>query len=144
MAKRTNPAAFRGTISVVGRILLCSLFVTAVIGSTTPNAARLASLVASKGLLGSTTAVVGCVAIVVLGCVSVVLGYRARIGALFLLAFLAVTTYFFHGLTLWTLLSPAARQEQIFYISSNLSLIGAMLFIVANGAGEMSLDGRKP
>ncbi len=143
MAKRQPANALRGTVSVTGRLLLCSVFVVAVVGSTVPGTDELARLLAARGIAAPTTALVGCGALLALGCLSVVVGYRARIGALLLIAFLALTTYFFHGFNLWTLLSPQARQEQLFYVATNLSMIGAMLFIVANGAGEMSVDGSR-
>jgi uncharacterized membrane protein YphA (DoxX/SURF4 family) len=36
-----------------------------------------------------------------------------------------------------------ARQEQIAQLVTNLSLSGAMLFIIANGPGQMSLDAKR-
>ena len=72
---------------------------------------------------------------------SVILGYKARIGADLLLGFLVLATYYFHDF--WTLSDPQARQEQMIQFMKNLGLIGAMLLIVANGTGPMSLDGKE-
>jgi putative oxidoreductase len=41
------------------------------------------------------------------------------------------------------LVSTQARQDQIVFLMTNLSLMGAMLFIIANGAGAMSLDAKR-
>jgi putative oxidoreductase len=54
--------------------------------------------------------------------------------------FLALATYFFHDF--WTLGDPQARQEQVIHFMKNLGLMGAMLLIIANGTGPMSLDRR--
>ena len=64
----------------------------------------------------------------------------ALIAAL-LLVFLVAATYFFHDF--WTFDDPAERQQQTIQFMKNASLVGAMLFIMANGAGAWSLDGRR-
>jgi putative oxidoreductase len=133
----------KGVAGVVGRIMLCAVFVAAALGFTVPNASNLAQMLSSKGTLGSAFAFVVAVAVLAVGCLSVIIGYRARIGALLLLVFLALATYCFHGIGFWTLVSAQARQDQIVYLMTNLSLMGAMLFIIANGAGQMSLDAKR-
>jgi putative oxidoreductase len=52
-----------------------------------------------------------------------------------------LATYYFHDF--WTLSDPQARQEQTIQFMKNLGLMGAMLLIIANGTGPMSVDGRK-
>jgi putative oxidoreductase len=79
----------------------------------------------------------------VVGCLSIVVGYKARFGALLLLMFLILATYSFHGIGFWTLVSTEARRDQVVYLMTNLSLMGAMLFIIANGSGRMSLDAKR-
>ncbi len=78
----------------------------------------------------------------VVGSLSVVVGYKARFGALALLVFLALTTYCFHGFTFWSVVNAQAQHEHIICLAMNLSVMGAMLFVIANGAGRMSLDGK--
>jgi putative oxidoreductase len=73
----------------------------------------------------------------------VVVGYKARFGALALLMFLVLTTYLFHGFTFWNVVNTQARHDHIIFLVMNLSLMGAMLLIVVNGAGQMSLDGKR-
>lgn len=97
----------------------------------------------SKAGLTPHWAFIGGAAILVLGSLSVAVGYKARFGALLLLVFLGLTTYNFHGFTFWTVMNAQARQEQIAQLVTNLSLCGAMLFIIGNGAGQMSLDAKR-
>jgi putative oxidoreductase len=54
-----------------------------------------------------------------------------------LLTFLVLASYWFHAF--WKL-EGQQQQEQMIQFMKNLSMIGAMLFIVANGSGPMSLD----
>jgi putative oxidoreductase len=123
--------------------MLCAVFVAAAFGFTVPNASNLAQLLASKGTLGSAFALAVAVALLVVGCLSIIVGYKARFGALLLLMFLTLGIYCFHGIGFWTLVSTQARQDQIVFLMTNLSLMGAMLFIIANGAGPMSLDAKR-
>ena len=48
-----------------------------------------------------------------------------------------LATYYFHDF--WTLSDPQAKQEQMIQFMKNLSMMGAMLFVMANGSGPMSL-----
>jgi putative oxidoreductase len=75
----------------------------------------------------------------------VIVGYYARFGAALLAIFLVLATYYFHAF--WKL--PAETPEQVqaktmmtIEFMKNLSMFGAMLFIVANGAGRASLDAK--
>ena len=71
------------------------------------------------------------------GSLSVIVGYKARVGASLLLTFLVLASYYFHPF--WKL-EGQAQQEQMIHFMKNLSMMGAMLFVVANGSGPMSLD----
>jgi putative oxidoreductase len=77
--------------------------------------------------------------IAIVGAVSVVLGYKARIGAVLLILFLVPATLFVHRF--WAL-EGAAQQEQIANFLRNTSLIGGALFLCHFGAGPYSLDAR--
>src|SRR6202023_3662044 len=68
---------------------------------------------------------------------SVIVGYKARIGAVLLLTFLVLASYYFHPF--WKL-EGQAQQEQMIHFMKNLSMMGAMLFVMANGSGPMSVD----
>jgi putative oxidoreductase len=123
--------------------MLCTVFLAAALGYTAPDVHNLAQTVASKGTMPPTLASLGAILLLMTGSFSVVAGYKARYGAAALLAFLVLATYHFHGFTLWNVVSPQARHEHILYLVMNLSIMGAMLFIVANGPGQMSLDGKR-
>ena len=141
MRKPTNIVV--GVLGVIGRILLCTVFLAAAMGYTAPNVQRLAQTIAAKAAVAPIWILVSAIVVLAVGCVFVVVGYRARFGALALLTFLMLTTYLFHGFTFWNVVNAQARHDHIIFLVMNLSLMGAMLLIVVNGAGQMSLDGKR-
>jgi putative oxidoreductase len=93
---------------------------------------------ASVGVPAPKPMLVGAIVFLIVGSVSVIAGFKARIGAFLLLTFLVLATYYFHAF--WKL--PAeAQQDQMIQFMKNLSMMGAMLFVMANGSGPMSVDG---
>jgi putative oxidoreductase len=132
-----------GVVAVLGRLLLCTVFLAAAVGYTAPDVNSLAQAIAARVAVAPTWVLVAAITLLLVGSLSVVVGYKARYGALALLVFLVLTTYLFHGFTFWNVVSSQARHDHIIYLVTNLSIMGAMLFIVANGAGQMSLDGKR-
>ena len=66
---------------------------------------------------------------------------KARWGALVLVVFTASTIFFVHHF--WDMTGDAYEQNQIQALK-NLSIMGALLLIVAVGSGPHSVDGRPP
>jgi putative oxidoreductase len=131
-----------GVLGVTGRVLLCMVFVAAAVGYTVPNFHNVTGYLAAGSAASDTWLFAAAVLLAAAGCLSVVVGYKARVGAFALLVFLAVMTYHFHGFTFWTLVNDQARHEQVICLLANVAVMGAMALIVANGAGRMSLDRR--
>ena len=111
-----------------------------ILGYTAPDVQSFSQTIALKTAVAPTWGFIGAVALLAAGILSVVVGYKARLGALALLLFLVLAT--FHGVTFWSVVNGQARHDYIVYLVMNLSIMGAMLFIVANGPGQMSLDGK--
>lgn len=74
------------------------------------------------------------------GGLSIVLGYRAKIGAWLLVLFLVPVTFYLHNF--WAVKDPMMAQMQEGFFIANLSRIGACLLIAHFGAGPLSLDAR--
>jgi putative oxidoreductase len=74
------------------------------------------------------------------GGLSVILGYRARLGAWLLVLFLVPVSLLLHNF--WAVKDPMMAQMQEGFFIANLSRIGAALLIVYFGAGPISLDAR--
>lgn len=129
-----------GVLSVTGRALLAGIFFMSAVGNKIPNFSKIAEYMGSEGVPAPSFMLVGAIAFLILGSVSIVLGYKARVGATMLLVFLAAATYFFHDF--WTFDDAKVRGDQTIQFMKNVSLMGAMLFIMANGSGAWSLDNR--
>jgi putative oxidoreductase len=74
--------------------------------------------------------------------VSVLLGYRARLGAWLLMLFLMPVTVMMHNF--WAVKDPMMAQIQQGFFLANLSRLGGALLIAHFGAGPLSLDARVP
>lgn len=134
------PRTVRGIVAVLGRILLCTIFLLSAVGNKIPNFRAVAGAMESEGVPAPQLMLAGAIVFLIAGSLSVILGYRGRIGAGLLLVFLVLATYYFHDF--WTVTDPQAQQEQMLQFLKNLGLMGAMLLVIANGTGPMSLDAR--
>ena len=76
-----------------------------------------------------------------LGGLSVLLGWRARLGAAMLVAFLVPVTLSMHAF--WAVKDPMMAQIQLAMFMKNLGLLGGALLVAHFGAGPYSLDARR-
>jgi putative oxidoreductase len=74
----------------------------------------------------------------IVGALSIIFGYRARIGALLLIIFLVPVTFIFHQF--WTVQDPMAKQMDMINFFKNISIIGGAFIIAYFGSGGLSLD----
>jgi putative oxidoreductase len=119
----------------IGRVLFALIFVASVIGHFSSAEISEAS---AHGVPLATIAVPLAGLVALAGGVSVMLGYRARFGALLLLVFLVPVTLFMHRF--WGLPDPQMAMMQKVHFMKNVSLIGACLLIMHHGSGPYSLD----
>lgn len=110
-------------------------------GNKIPKFNDVVAYMTAEGVPQPKILLAGAIAFLILGGISVVLGYRARMGAFLLLVFLAAATYYFHDF--WKLEpDDPGFQNQMIQFMKNFSLMGTMVFLMANGPGPWSLDGR--
>ena len=134
----SSPVA--SAVGILGRVLLCTIFLLSTLGNKIPHFHDVADTMASVGIPSPQFMLLGAIGFLLLGSTSVILGYKARLGATLLLAFLVLATYYFHAF--WTL-EGQQQQAQMIEFLKNLSMMGALLMIVANGPGAGSLDARR-
>ncbi len=127
-------------LTVLGRIMIATIFLTSAVGNKIPNFNSIAGFMASEGVPAPQLMLVGAIAFLIVGSVSVILGYKTRIGAALLLVFLVLATYFFHDF--WNV-PEQEQQNQMIQFMKNLSLMGTMVFLIAVGPGVCSFDNRK-
>ena len=134
--------------------MLAHIFFMSAIGNKIPKFKDVAGYMASEGVPIPQVMLVGAIVFLIAGSLSLILGFKARIGAGLLLVFLVLATYFFHDFWTWPenamwVLSlnsevqmPVQQIEMISFMK-NMALMGAMLFIMSNGSGPWSLDNRR-
>jgi putative oxidoreductase len=123
-------------IVLAGRILFSAIFLLASGGHFSRQTIAFAG---SQGvpLAGIAVPLSGIVALA--GGLSILLGYRARLGAWLLVLFLVPVTFAMHAF--WAVSDPMMAQIQQVMFLKNLSLLGAALLITQVGSGPLSLDG---
>jgi putative oxidoreductase len=92
---------------------------------------------ASKGLTMIPVFLFGAALVELLGGLSLILGYKTRLGAAILLLFLIPTTFIFHDF--WNAEGAARLPEQVNFMK-NVAIFGGLLYVLVHGAGGCALD----
>ena len=122
----------------LGRILYAAIFIMAVPGHF---AAGTIAYAAGKGVPMASIVVPLSGLIALAGSLSIMLGYRAKVGAWLIVLFLVPVTLTIHNF--WAMTDPNAEQMQQIMFMKNVSMLGAALMITHFGSGPLSLDNRK-
>ena len=133
-------STMQGAMTVVGRVMLATIFLMSAVGNKIPNFNDVAAYIASEGVPMPQVMLFGGIVFLIAGSLSVIAGCKAKIGAGLLLVFLVLATYFFHDF--WSFEDAAEKQQQMIQFMKNLALMGAMVHLIANGPGPMSLDAK--
>ena len=131
-------SASTNALVLLGRLLYALIFLMAAPNNFSKQAIAYA---ASQGapLASIGVPLMGVISLV--GGLSIVLGYRAKIGAWLIVVFLLVVTPIMHKF--WGLTDPMMAQVQMIMFLKNLSMLGGALLIAQFGAGPLSLDTRR-
>jgi len=122
----------------LGRALFASIFVLSAIGHFSPKEIAYAG---QNGVPFANVLVPLAGVLALAGGLSVLLGYRAKVGAWMLILFLVPVTLMMHAF--WAATDPAMAQMQQINFMKNVSMLGAALLIAYFGAGPVSLDSRR-
>jgi uncharacterized membrane protein YphA (DoxX/SURF4 family) len=76
--------------------------------------------------------------VLVLASISLIIGLRARIGALALFAFIAVSNIFMNDY--WNIVDAIERQEAAEAFARNLALGGGLLVLMGLGPGRFAIE----
>ena len=126
-----------GPVALLGRFLFVLIFL---MSSPMHFSRQTIAYAASQGVPLASIAVPLSGVLALAGGLSILLGYRAKIGAWLLILFLAAVTPMMHNF--WTVADPMMHQMQFIMFMKNLSMLGGALFISKSGAGPWSLDAR--
>jgi putative oxidoreductase len=124
---------------LAGRVLMAYIFVLSGIGKI-GNFAGTAGYMASKGMPFAEVLLVGAIAVELVGGIMLVVGWQARWAAAAIFLFMIPTTLIFHAY--WAV-DPEQVRAQTIQFNKNLAIMGGMLYLMAFGAGPLSLDRRR-
>ena len=129
--------ALAGPVVLLGRLFFVLIFLMA-----GPNhfSGQTIAYAASQGVPLASIAVPLSGVLAIVGGLSILLGYRARIGAWLIALFLVAVTPMMHKF--WTITDPMMQQMQMIMFMKNVAMLGGALLISQLGAGPWSLDSR--
>lgn len=118
-------------LPLVGRTFLAIIFIRSGIGKILDFGGT-QDTIANAGLPLAFLVTVFTILFQIAGGLSLIAGYKARIGAVLLLIFLIPATLVFHN--------PIADPSQMTQFMKNLAIIGGIAMVLAYGSGPISLD----
>jgi putative oxidoreductase len=133
-----NTSVAKGAVVLLGRLLFAAIFLTAGLNHFTKQAIGYA---ASQGVPLASIMVPISGLFAIAGGLSILLGYRAKIGAWLIALFLIPVTLMMHKF--WTVTDPMMAQVQMIMFMKNVAMLGGALLISQFGAGPLSLDARR-
>lgn len=128
--QRDRQKKLNNLLSLAARVLLSALFLISGINKIL-NPADTQQYMASYGMPFTSLLLMGAIALELAGGLSVLLGYKARWGAIALIIFLIPATLIFH--------TNFADQMQTIQFMKNLAILGGLLMIVQSGSGDIAI-----
>jgi putative oxidoreductase len=131
---KTNATAVMPAVVLSGRVLFSLIFILSAFGHFSRD---MVGYAASQGVPLASFLVPFSGFMALLGGLSILLGYQARVGALLLIFFLIPVTFTMHNF--WAIGDPEVAQIQQAMFMKNLSMLGGALMILYFGSGPLSL-----
>lgn len=122
-------------VVLIGRICFSLIFIMSSFGHFSSKTIGYA---ASQGVPMASFLVPASGIIALVGGLSIIFGYRAKLGAWLIVIFLVPVTIVFHNF--WAVHDPMMRQMQMINFLKNLSMLGGAMVIACIGAGPVSID----
>jgi putative oxidoreductase len=139
ISKDVEAATFwQGAVVVLGRFFFAVIFLMAGANHFNKQAIGYA---ASQGVPLAAIAVPLSGVLAIAGGLSILLGYRTKLGAWPIVLFLVPVSLMMHKF--WTVTDPMMAQIQMILFMKNVSMLGGALLITQFGAGPFSLDARR-
>src|ERR1700730_5747121 len=128
----------QGAVVVLGRFFFALIFLMA---GANHFSRQTIAYAASQGVPLASIAVPLSGGLAIAGGLSILLGYRAKLGAWLIVLFLVPVTLMMHKF--WTVSDAMMAQIQMVMFMKNVSMLGGTLLITHFGAGPFSLDARR-
>jgi len=133
-----SATASKQLIVLLGRFFFAAIFLMFGFGHFSK---QMIGYAASQGVPLASIVVPVSGLIALAGGLSILLGYRASLGAWLVVLFLVPVTFMMHKF--WTVTDPMMAQIQMAMFMKNISILGGALLFSQFGAGPFSLDARR-
>ena len=125
---------------LTGRILISLIFLMSGFGKVFQFDGQVA-YAASQGVPLASLAIIISIIAELAAATMIIIGYRARLGALILLVWMIPVSIMLHAF--WNIEDPMAQQMHMIMFMKNLAMAGGFLALANAGAGAISLDARR-
>jgi putative oxidoreductase len=124
---------------LVGRILMALIFLVSAYGKITGFDQTIDTMMA-RGMPMTQALLTCAIVIEVVAGLLLIVGWKTEWAAFALLAFLVPATLYFHNY--WTYPQEQVRNQRNHFMK-NLTIGGALIFVMGMGAGPLSIDNRR-
>lgn len=132
----------RAALALAGRIGLGGLFLLSGLNKLLDPVGTRQYMVAIGMTPGTELFYAGAIVLELGGALSLWLGWWTRAGAAALILFIIPATLIFHRTSMSFVLDVTVQDQQ-FHLMKNLAIIGGLAYVLAYGAGPLSLDARR-
>lgn len=122
---------FKKYLPLIGRAFLAAIFLNSGVGHIF-GFAGITTMMTQRGLPVPPLLLACSIFCLLVGGLSILLGFKARWGAILLIIFLIPTSLVFHN--------PVADPSELNDFLKNIGLMGGMLFVYYFGSGPISID----
>jgi putative oxidoreductase len=126
----------KSIVLFLGRFCIAIIFLASAVGKSMDWDGTV-SYMAAKHMTMIPLFLIAAILFEIVGSLSLILGWKARIGSLILMIFLVPTTIIFHDF--WNL-EGMDRFLQMIEFQKNLAIFGGLLMVLGTGAGSFSVD----
>ncbi len=130
---------YKNGFLLLGRILFSMIFAFGAMEHL-GKVNAMAAYAASAGVPFPKLAIIVTGLMLLVGSVSILLGWKISYGAIILILFLVPVTYQVHFLGMLHATDPGVKQMQMLNLLKNIGLIGGAIYIGFLGAGKYSID----
>jgi putative oxidoreductase len=126
-------------LTLLGRILLSLIFILSGLGKIGDWSGTAGSM-AAKGMVAVPFFLTMAILFELGGGLTVLLGFKARLGAWALVFYLIPVSLIFHNF--WAFTGAEQRMQAINFLK-NLAIMGGLLLVALRGAGKLCIDGHE-
>ena len=135
----STPTLLNNLFVLIGRLTLAALFLPAGLSKITGFSGTV-GYIESVGLPLAALGAVIAIVVEVLGGAALIAGFFTRTTALVLAAFTLLASLFFHAY--WAMPADQVFMQQLLFYK-NIAVVGGLLILAANGAGQWSVDHKR-